>query len=42
MHEEKVHFPYVTDKKFLKTVGKKVTCLLVASITNLSRPLMSE
>ena len=37
VHEEKVEFPYVADQELLEAVGKKVTGLLVATITNLHK-----
>ena len=37
VHEEKVNFPDVADQELLEAVGKKVTGLLVATITNLRK-----
>ena len=37
VHQEKVNFPGVADQELLEAVGKKVTGLLVATITNLRK-----
>ena len=37
VHQEKVNFPGVADQELLEAVGKKVTGLLVATITNLHK-----
>ena len=37
MHEEKINFPGVADQELLEADGKKVTGLLVATITNLRK-----
>ena len=37
VHQEKVNFPDVADQELLEAVGKKVTGLLVATITNLRK-----
>jgi hypothetical protein len=42
VHEEKVDFTDVVDEEFFKAVGKEVSCLLVAPVTNLTQSLMLE
>jgi hypothetical protein len=42
VHEEEVDFPNVVDEEFFKTVGEKVSCLLVAPVTNLTQPVTLE
>ena len=35
VHQEQVDLPYVVDKEFFEAVGEKMSCLLVASVTDL-------
>ena len=35
VHQEELKFPDVGNEELFETIGEKVTCLLVASITNL-------
>ena len=38
VHEQKLEFPDIADEEFLQAVGKEMSCPLVASVTDLSRP----
>ena len=37
VHQKKLKFPHVADQEFLQTVREEMSCLLVATITDLTK-----